>query len=413
VTETERFDVVIAGAGIGGAACALALAHLRPELRVLLVEQHRGAGNLNRGDNLLPTITTYLHEWGCVDRLREAGARELNRMQVWADGRRLMEVPLSRPDEAPYLVLTHPAIERVLVEAACVTGRVEVRYRSRVAGLVVDDGRVVGARLVRDGQPEEVASGLVVGADGSHSQVRQAMGIELHRQPYDHGYWGIALDRPASYEDAMRLELHARGGILVVPRLEPGRIGLGVLVQKGEEALFRAGALEDKLAEVRRRSPLFEGCAPHPEGAHLYRLSKAHARRYVAPGAALVGDAIHLTNPVAGQGMTMAIEDAATLARHVAPALATGVPRLVDRALRAYQAERRPLNHDMLRWSHALAHAYAHPGAGADWLRRRLFALGGTPLGRGVHSVIYGRLATRARPVAARAAAPVLQEASA
>lgn len=118
---SERFDVVIAGAGIGGAACALALAHLRPELRVLLVEQHRGAGNLNRGDNLLPTITTYLHEWGCVDRLREAGARELNRMQVWADGRRLMEVPLSRPDEAPYLVLTHPAIERVLVEAACAT----------------------------------------------------------------------------------------------------------------------------------------------------------------------------------------------------------------------------------------------------------------------------------------------------
>lgn len=388
-------DVLIAGAGVGGAACALALVAEHPGLRVLLLEQHKGAGNLNRGDNLLPTVTTYLGAWGALDRLRAAGARPLDRMQVWSSGRLLMDAPLAASPDAPYLVLTHPEIERVMVEAAC-AGGAEVRYRTRVAGLLTEGGRVTGARVTRDGQEELLRARVVVGADGASSQVRQALGVNLPRLTYDHGYYGIALARPPTYVDAMRLELHPKGGVLVVPRLEPDRIGLGVLVHPEQEALFRKGELEQKLAAVRERSRLFEGLEPFTEGAHLYRLSRAHARRYVAPGVALLGDAVHVTNPVAGQGMTMAIEDAAALARHAGAALVAG--RDVDRALLAYQAERRPRNATILRWSHWMSHAYAQPGSGADWVRRSLLALGGTALGLRVHGAIYGAFATRRRP---------------
>jgi len=122
--------------------------------------------------------------------------------------------------------------------------------------------------------------------------------------------------------DAMRIELHPSGGILVVPGLE--RVALAVLVHKEEEAVFHGGSLEEKLAAIRRRSPLLAACRAFPKGAHLYKLARGHAPRYTARGAALLGDAVHVTNPTAGQGMTMAIEDAAALARHVGPALASG-----------------------------------------------------------------------------------------
>ena len=46
------------GAGVGGAAQALALA--RAGLRVLLVERRSGPGNINRGDSLLPAVTRLL-----------------------------------------------------------------------------------------------------------------------------------------------------------------------------------------------------------------------------------------------------------------------------------------------------------------------------------------------------------------
>lgn len=401
----SNVDVVIAGAGVGGAACALAFARLGA--RVVVLEQHKGPGNLNRGDSLLPTVTTYLHAWGVLDRFRAAGGQPLDRMTVCARGKTLLDVPLRHTREAPYLVLAHPVIERTLVEAAEATGRVEVRYGTRVADLLREGEQVVGVRAQRVGEPEqeELRAKLVVGADGQSSRVRQALGIAFERDPYDHGYYGIALERPPRYEDAMRLELSPRGGVLVVPRAEPNEVGLGVLVQARDEALFKSGSLADKLAAIRARSPLLADLAHVPEeGAHLYRLARAHAPRYWAPGAALIGDAIHTTNPVAGQGMTMAIEDGAALARRLAPVLVSGGDAGdCAAALAAYEAERRPKNGSVLRWSHAMAYAYARPGWLADAVRRRLFAIGGTAVGRRLHSSIYGRLATRPLPPEPRA----------
>src|SRR5262249_13412376 len=159
-----------------------------------------------------------------------------------------------------------------------------------------------------------------------------------------HSYFGVEVTRPAAYEDAMRIELHRDGGVLVVPA--PGeRVGLGVLVHAREEELFRAGSLDEKMDAIRRRSPLFAGCRPFGHGAHLYKPGRAHAPRYFARGAALLGDAVHVTNPTAGQGMTMAVEDASALAQHAGPALATGASGAeLDAPLRAYERQRRPAN---------------------------------------------------------------------
>ncbi len=74
----EEFDLVIAGAGVGGAACALAFAQQCP-LRVLLLDRQAGPGKINRGDSLLPTVTAYLSTWGVLDRFRAAGARTLTK----------------------------------------------------------------------------------------------------------------------------------------------------------------------------------------------------------------------------------------------------------------------------------------------------------------------------------------------
>jgi 2-polyprenyl-6-methoxyphenol hydroxylase-like FAD-dependent oxidoreductase len=395
--STSEFDVIIAGAGVGGAACALALAKEYP-LRVLLVERHAGPGKINRGDSLLPTVTAYLQRWEALERFHAAGARPLTKMQVFHHRAGLvMETNLAGLGiRSPYLVLPHPEIERTFTEAAVATGRVEVRYSCRVNRLIEEGGRVLGAVLERGGMEYPVRAVLVVGADGSSSTVRTELGVPLRRVPYDHGYFGIEVERPAAYEDAMRIELHPAGGVLVVPNPSGERVGLGVLVRQPEEELFRSGALEDKLTAIRRRSPLFAGCRAFPRGAHLYRLSRAHAPRYLARGAALLGDAVHITNPTAGQGMTMAIEDAAALARWAGRALAEGRrgPAL-DPALRAYQRERRPLNAAMIRWSHWMSRFYALDGCGSDWLRRHFFALGNSRLGQWLQRMIWSRVGSR------------------
>lgn len=394
----RNFDAIVVGAGVGGAALALALS--RGGLTVLLVERRAGPGNINRGDSLLPAVTRLLAGWGALDRVRAAGAAPVDKMRVLHPKRGLlMEAPLADPAGNPYLVLPHPEIERALTEEARSTGRVDVRYCTRLIGLVESEGRVTGVDLVnREGTTARETARLVIGADGSSSQVREALGIEQVLAPYPAGYFIIDFERPPEFEEAMNLFIHPEGGVMVVPQ-RPGVVGTAVLVHPPQSDLFRAGSLDDKVAAIRARCPLLASATPLPRHAHLYTLSRGHAPRYFARGAALMGDAVHVTNPTAGQGMTMAIEDAAALARHVVPAIAAGADAgAVDVALAAYERERKPINAGLLRWSHFMGKFFAMRGAFGSELRARVFALGGHGIGQWIQRRVWNRVATRPAP---------------
>jgi 2-octaprenyl-3-methyl-6-methoxy-1,4-benzoquinol hydroxylase len=374
------WDAIVVGAGVGGLAAALGLA--RHGLRVLVLERRSGPGNVNRGDSLLPAVTAHFSRWGALEFLRAAGARPVSRLQVFERGRPLLDAPL--PASAPYLVLPHPQIERALAAAACASGRVEIRFRTRSDGLLFTYGAVCG---IRSGD-EALRARLVIGADGASSMVRAALGIDLLARAYRHAFFIVDVDRPDDYADAMRVTLHPEGGVLMVPQ-SSDRVGLGVLVQPRQRALFASPHHDEKLAAVERR--LGRRLRAHA-GAHLYQLHRGHARQYVAPGAALLGDAVHVTNPTAGQGMTMAVEDAAALARHVGPALSAGGDLM--RALLAYESERRAKNQAQLRWSHWLSIAYAGGGTVGDEARRRLCRFGGSSLGRSLQQRLWAQVAT-------------------
>jgi 2-polyprenyl-6-methoxyphenol hydroxylase-like FAD-dependent oxidoreductase len=294
----------------------------------------------------------------------------------------------------PYLVLPHPEIERVMVQAAEATGRVEIRYRTRVARLLSEGDRVCGAVLAQEhGAEQETRAHLVIGADGAASAVRNGLQIALARTPYNHALFIVDIDRPPNHPDALRTELHPDGGILVVPGAD--RLGLAALVRREHEHLFRAGSVEAKFAHIENRSPLLSGRRPSPAGVHLYKLWRGHAPRYWAPGAALIGDAIHVINPVMAQGMTMAIEDGAALARHAGPLLAAHADAAaLDAALACYEGERRPFNAAVIRRSHWMSVAFSLGGRLGDRLHQAAFRLADSLLGRALQKRIWSQFAT-------------------
>ena len=76
----------------------------------------------------------------------------------------------------------------------------EVRYQTRLTNVIEADGRVIGVELTaREGGVARETARLVIGADGSSSQLRAALGIDLALAPYAAGYFIIDFERPRDY----------------------------------------------------------------------------------------------------------------------------------------------------------------------------------------------------------------------
>jgi 2-polyprenyl-6-methoxyphenol hydroxylase-like FAD-dependent oxidoreductase len=340
-------DVAIVGGGVAGGACACAFA-ASPGVRVLALERRELARDPNRGDALDAVTVSHLERWGVMPEVRRRGAVELREMIVTARGRTLGRLRLPRP----MLMLDHAEIEAALLATA-------VAHGARFERTTVRELRFaeIGGTLATDAG--EVTARLVVAADGGSSSMRARLGIEADRHEYSEAAVIVHAGRPHWLApDCAWAMIHPAGGVLILPTSPAGRCRIGIFTHPEET---REWLLADA-AEMRERlgarcERLLDLDIDRGHGAHLYRLARQHARRYFSGPVALVGDAAHVTHPNGGQGMNLAVRDAAALSAAIAPLLTgrEGSDARPEEALREYELRRRPAAHKAMRRAHRLA----------------------------------------------------------
>jgi 2-octaprenyl-6-methoxyphenol hydroxylase len=94
-------------------------------------------------------------------------------------------------------------------------------------------------------------------------------------------------------------------------------------------------------AELARRFGDFLGAVEVVGSRWSYPLSLLHAKRYVAPRLALIGEAAHVIHPIAGQGLNLGIRDVAALAELVVDARRLGLDIGTPDLLARYESRRR------------------------------------------------------------------------
>ncbi|MER6445021.1 FAD-dependent monooxygenase [Streptomyces venezuelae] len=325
---------VVAGAGIGGLAAALAL-H-RHGWRVTVCERAAGPTAVGAGIVLAPNALRAFDTIG-FDVTRAAGRALPAAMGLRRpDGRWL-----SRADTAalaarfggPPLALHRSALAEALAAALPATA---IRYGAAVTS--VDDAD--GSPVVRTDAGDLDGADLVIAADGIHSPLRRQY-FPGHPGLHHSGEtaWRTVLPAAAHPTGAATAETWGRGERFGVVPLADGRTYLYATAVAPEgyrpadvraELLRRYGTWHDPIPA------LLERIDPAAVLQHdLYDLA-GPLPRFHHGRLAWLGDAAHAMTPNLGQGGCQAVEDAAVLGRLLAGTRAEDVPA----ALAAYSAAR-------------------------------------------------------------------------
>ncbi|MGK7313158.1 MAG: NAD(P)/FAD-dependent oxidoreductase [Candidatus Longimicrobiales bacterium M2_2A_002] len=338
--ETE-VDVIVVGAGPGGSITALLLA--RRGLDVLLLDRAAFPRPKPCGDCMSAAATALLDRLGLLDRVREAGAAEIERWEIVAPGGQTATGAFS---DRPALALERRVLDALLLDAAIEAG---ARFRqAHVVGLHRGpDGRVRGVRT-RD--EDTLSARLAVGADGLRSVV--ARELDVYRRAPRLRKVSLTAHVPAPDSapgttgpvDRRHGEMHVLdGGVLGIAPSGPDRYNLTLVVgdehtdrlrQLGPEPFFRSWL--ERVPSARDRFGRHDIGPLLASGPFDWP-----TRSPVADGAALVGDAAGYYDPFTGQGIYQAMAAAERLVAAVGPALEAGAgPASLDPALTRYAADK-------------------------------------------------------------------------
>lgn len=343
----DKFDVVVVGAGGGGAVLGLALA--QRGIPVLVLERQPGPPISLRGETIQPNGQHILEQLGILPALTPESVQPVQRFHfIRIGGGRLCTVDYGvlPPPRNRALVALSNVVHGLILSRLSAHPDAQLRYGTELQGLVRRDGRVAGVvvRREEEGATTEVQAKLVVGADGAHSMVRQALGITADVHRYRHGYLIALLPRPEGMEGEARYYV-GQGEILGLFPAPGDRVlalymveGEGVATLKSDEAGL--GAFRRRVGEIDTAmcKPLESLTAWDQVG--FLPCTRVRADRWVVDGAVLIGDAAHAMNPHVSQGRMQAMTDAMALTEVIVRCRDTGDWSAA--ALVAYERERRP-----------------------------------------------------------------------
>lgn len=311
----SRFDVIVVGGGLVGAALALALG--QAGLRLALVEQtppHPLPDDQSwdaRIYAVTPGNVRFLKRLGVWDTLDNSRIAPIHAMSIWGDdGKSHLEFDAYEAGVTELGFITESRLmqnelwraldNHTNVELVSPAHCMALKLLPEMAHLQLKDGRVLSASLV-------------VGADGGGSWIRQQAGISVNTVPYDQ--LGIVANfETEKPHGGIARQWFLRDGILAWLPLPGNRISIvwsACTVRAQSLMALDASAFCQVVAETGHHA-LGMLRLITPPAAFPLKLQRNDA--LIAPRLALVGDAAHLVHPLAGQGVNLGFRDAQQLA---------------------------------------------------------------------------------------------------
>lgn len=337
---SEHYDVIIVGGGMVGAALGCSLGN--SSLQVAVIEREvPPAFSLDQPHDLRVSALSIasrriLESVGAWEGVTTRRFCPFRRMRVWeAQGDTEFRSEDIDEHELGYIVenrVTQLALlERLAafsnVELLCPATIEQIQYGANRSRVRLADGRELSGRLL-------------VAADGGLSRVRQAAGIGVTSWDYQQHALVISVETAYGQQDITWQRFVPTGPQAFLPL--SGNHGSIVWYNTPDEVRrLKSLTDEDLRRELQALFPASLGAVTRILGTASFPLKRQHALEYVKSGVALVGDAAHIINPLAGQGVNIGFLDAAALAQVLVEARARRQDVGGIKVLKQYEKMRR------------------------------------------------------------------------
>jgi 2-octaprenylphenol hydroxylase len=309
----KKYDLIIIGGGIVG----LTLANLLPrELRVALIDNQ--TPNLKKENNLYDLRVSAINHFSqeqfkLIDAWQwmQPYASSFRNMQVW-DKKGKGEISfncfeIAQPNLGHIIencVIRHALLQQLQqkdVEIIAPAQPESLTHEANTITLKLNNG-------------QDLQSRLLIGADGVNSWLREQANVELHQWSYHHQALVTTVKTELPHQQTARQVFLPEGVLAFLPLRDDYHCSIvwsvdnskAQKIAKMSDVQFNEIITEtfaNKLGQVTKMDRLLS-----------FPLTMRHAKQYIRPQIALVGDAIHTIHPLAGQGVNLGIADACCLA---------------------------------------------------------------------------------------------------
>lgn len=339
---TQNWDVAIVGGGMVGAALAAGLAE--QGFSVAVVERQAPPAfdadappdvRISAISAASVALLRQLGAWSKIEAMRSAPYRKLETWE-WQTAQVSFDAQDLGLPELGFMV-ENTLLQRALWERLQ-EQNVMLLCPAKLTTLDAVNG---GWRFTLDSGDTHTAR-LVIGADGANSQVRQWAGIGIHGWNYSQSCMLISVRAEHDAGDCTWQQFTPDGPRAYLPLFD----GWASLVWYDSPARIRqlqAMSMHQLSQEIQTHFPKRLGRVT-PVAAASFPLVRRHAVRYVKPGLALVGDAAHTINPLAGQGVNLGYRDVDALIETLVHARERAEDWSAEQVLLRYQHKRRKDN---------------------------------------------------------------------
>lgn len=373
----SHFDIAIVGAGLVGASLACAIAQLpnAQSKRIALIEAGNNAQYFE-DENFDPRVValtqasqTLLTRIGVWEKIIATRACAYTDMHVW-DGEGTAEIHFDcaevRTDYLGHIVensVIVAALHEKIAQHANITliqpAKITQLNRDNKTHILLDNGNTL-------------TTDLLIAADGAQSTVRELAEFETREWDYGHTAIIATVQTELPHKATAWQRFMRTGPLAFLPLPSLNGKHFCSIVWSAEHELAQHLISLNQTDFCTQLGAAFEhklGKIIFSSERYTIPLRQRHAKTYIQPQIALVGDAAHNIHPLAGQGVNLGLLDVIALANEIERALERKLPLNDYSILRRYQRQRLGGNLLMMSAMEAFKRLFGSESLMLIWLR--------------------------------------------